>query len=145
MKLIVLLIPCLIFAFDGKVVKVTDGDTITVLTNNNTQVKVRLHGIDAPEKKQAYGQVSTKNLSELCAGENAKVEEKGKDRYKRVLGIVTCKGIEANKRQVQDGLAWAYVQYSKDYVEYEQKAKDAKRGLWQDKDPTPPWIWRKKK
>ncbi|MDR2427652.1 MAG: thermonuclease family protein [Endomicrobium sp.] len=101
-----------LFAFEGKVVKITDGDTITVLSNN-TQIKVRLNGIDAPESKQAYGQASRKNLADLCAGEIAEIEDKGKDRYKRTLGVVTCKGIEANRKQVQDGYAWAYRKYSK--------------------------------
>lgn len=129
----------------GKVVKVTDDDTITVLTADNVQVKVRLDGIDASESKQAYGQKSKENLSDLYAGKNASVQDKGQDRYKRALGVVMCEGINVNEKQVTDGYAWAYVKYSKEYIEAEKEAKDAKKGLWQDKNPIAPWDYRTKK
>lgn len=133
--------PFFLFALDGKVIKVADGDTLTILTNSKEQVKVRLYGIDAPEKAQAFGLKSKQNLSDLCAGENAHVEERGKDKYKRTIGIVTCKGIEANRRQVQDGFAWAYVYYSKDYIQEEILAHKAKLGLWSQK-AIAPWDFR---
>jgi micrococcal nuclease len=149
MKIILLLITLLYVLsagnITGKVVKVSDGDTITILTTDKTQVKIRLHGIDAPEKKQAFGASSQKSLADLCAGKQAQVISKGEDRYKRTLGVVTCQDTEANKKQILDGMAWAYTQYSKDYVKDEQKARSKKTGLWQDTDPVPPWEFRKRK
>lgn len=139
-----LLFPLALFALEGKVVKVQDGDTITILTSSNEQVKIRLDGIDAPEHKQAFGTASQKNLAKYCVGEIAHVEEKGKDRYKRVLGVVTCKGINVNRQQVLDGYAWAYVKYSKDYIKEEIEAKKLKKGLWIE-NAVPPWEFRKKK
>ncbi|MDR0579601.1 MAG: thermonuclease family protein [Campylobacteraceae bacterium] len=149
MKIILLFITllCVLSASEitGKVVKVADGDTLTILTPKNEQVKIRLDGIDAPESKQAFGQASRKNLADMCAGENAIVQDKGQDKYKRTLGVVTCKKINANEKQIKDGLAWAYVKYGRQYIEIEKKARDKKIGLWQDADPTPPWEFRKLK
>jgi endonuclease YncB( thermonuclease family) len=140
-----LIIPLYLFAINGKVVKITDGDTLTILTDINEQIKIRLHGIDAPEKKQAFGEASRKNLADLCANKTAIIEDKGQDRYKRTLGIVYCDSVNANEKQVQDGYAWAYTQYSKDYIKYEKEAKEAKKGLWQDKSPIAPYNYRKSK
>lgn len=82
--------------FQGKVVKVYDGDTITILTNDKEQVRIRLHGIDAPEKKQDFGNVSQKNLADMCAKETAEIKVKDTDKYGRVVGIVYCRGLETN-------------------------------------------------
>jgi micrococcal nuclease len=132
-----------VFDKTGKVVRVTDGDTITILTDKKEQIKIRLDGIDAPETKQAYGDASRKNLADICAGESATVKDKGQDRYKRTLGVVYCKNTNANEKQVKDGLAWAYVKYGRQYVELEKEARNSKAGLWADNNPTPPWEWRK--
>jgi ATP-dependent hsl protease ATP-binding subunit hslU len=132
-----------LFAFSAKVIKISDGDTITVLSGKE-QTRVRLYGIDAPEKKQDYGQRSKQFLASLIAGQVVEVETKGKDRYKRTLGIIHFKGQDINAQMVLNGYAWAYVKYSRIYVDQEKTARENKRGLWQSSDPTPPWEWRKR-
>lgn len=130
--------------FTGKVVAVADGDTITVLRDKE-QVKIRLVEIDAPEKAQAFGNKSKQSLSDLCFDKTATLADKGKDRYGRTLALVTCNGIDANAEQVRQGMAWVYRRYtSKDSPLYavEGEAKAAKRGLWADAEPMPPWEWR---
>jgi len=128
----------------GRVVGVSDGDTITLLVERQ-QVKVRLVEIDAPEKAQAFGNRSKQSLSDLCFGMDAQVQEKGKDRYGRSLGRVNCNGTDANAEQVRRGMAWVYDKYVTDHALYQlqNEAKAASRGLWYDPDPTPPWEWRK--
>lgn len=145
MKIILLLIMlhASLFAFPAKVIKISDGDTITVLSGKE-QTKVRLYGIDAPEKKQDYGQKSRQFLASLIAGQVVEVEPKGKDRYKRTLGIIHQKGQDINAQMVKNGYAWAYVKYSKIYVDQEKTARKNKLGLWQSSNPTPPWVWRKR-
>ncbi|WP_172129645.1 thermonuclease family protein [Campylobacter sp. RM16192] len=133
-----------LFAFSGKVIKVADGDTITILNSQKQQIKVRLFGIDAPERKQAYGEKSRKFLAEMIAGKNVEVKEKGKDKYKRVLGIVYRSGQDINAQMVSNGYAWAFVKYSKDYVKLQEYAVSKKFGLWADKEPIAPWEWRKR-
>ena len=113
------------------------------LLSGKEQTKVRLYGIDAPEKKQDYGQKSRQFLASLIAGQMVEVEPKGKDRYKRTLGIIHFKGQDINAQMVLNGYAWAYVKYSRIYVNQESLARENKRGLWQSSDPTPPWEWRK--
>ena len=130
-------------AFTGRVIAVADGDTITVL-RGNTQVKVRLTEIDAPEKKQAFGNRSTQSLSDLCFGKTAVLDEKGKDRYGRTLARVTCDGVDANAEQVRRGMAWVYDRYATDKSLYavQEEAKAERLGLWQDDKPLLPWEWR---
>ena len=145
MKTILLLIMLHVslFAFSAKVIKISDGDTIVVLSGKE-QTKVRLYGIDAPEKKQDYGQKSKQFLASLIAGQVLEVEPKGKDRYKRTLGIIHHKGQDINAQMVLNGYAWAYVKYSRIYVDQESLARENKHGLWQSSDPAPPWEWRKR-
>src|SRR5215510_9090601 len=130
--------------FVGKVVKVSDGDTLTVLVERK-QVKVRLIEIDAPESKQAFGQRSRQSLGEMCAGELATVNYSSRDKYGRVLGRVQCKGLDANAEQVRRGMAWVYDRYVTDRGLYalQNEARAAHVGLWADKHPTAPWDWRK--
>lgn len=132
-----------LFAFSGKVVSIRDGDTITVLQNKQ-QIKVRLFGIDAPELKQPYGKKSKQFLANLIAGEVVEVEENGKDRYKRTIGTVYLGGTDINAKMVANGYAWAYRKFSKKYTAQESKAKSQGLGLWRDKEPTPPWEWRRR-
>ena len=145
MKAILLLIMLHVslFAFSAKVIKISDGDTITVLSGKE-QIKVRLYGIDATEKKQDYGQRSKQFLASLIAGQVVEVESNGKDKYKRTLGIIHHKGQDINAQMVLNGYAWAYMKYSRMYVDQEKLARENKRGLWQSNDPTPPWAWRKR-
>ena len=131
-------------SLSGRVVGVTDGDTVTLLTVKNEQVKVRLSGIDAPEKAQAFGAASKKALSDICFGKPATVESHGKDKYGRTIGDLMCDGLNANKQQVMDGMAWVYRQYSNDehLIALEGEAKANSRGLWSDASPVPPWDFR---
>ena len=134
---------CPIFACSGRVVSIHDGDTITVLQDKR-QIKVRLYGIDAPELKQSYGKKSKQFLADLIAGEAVEVEENGKDRYKRTIGSIYLNGVDINAQMVENGYAWAYRKFSKRYAPQESKAKKQRLGLWQDKEPTPPWEWRRR-
>jgi micrococcal nuclease len=97
----------------GKVVSIADGDTITVLDENKKQNKVRLNGIDAPEKKQAFGAKSKVRLGELVAGKDVVVEWKEKDKYGRIVGQVHQGSLDVNLQMVKEGLAWYYKKYSK--------------------------------
>lgn len=130
--------------FTGKVVGVADGDTITVLREHE-QIKVRINEIDAPEKAQAFGQKSKLSLSDLCFDKTATLAEQGKDRYGRTLARVHCEGIDANAEQVRRGMAWVYRKYAPNdsrLYAIEDEAKAARRGLWADVEPMPPWEWR---
>ena len=133
-----------LFAFSGEVVSIHDGDTITILTEKKQQIKVRLFGIDAPELKQPYGKKSKQFLANLIASEVVEVEENGKDRYKRTIGTIYVNGTDINAQMVENGYAWAYRKFSKKYTPQESKAKSQKLGLWQDKEPIPPWEWRRR-
>ena len=128
-----------------KVVSISDGDTFTGLDSQNRQVKVRLHGIDAPEKAQAFGNVSRKALGDLIEGKTVEVQQVDKDRYGRVVANVHVGGTHVNRELVAKGLAWRYVQYDKkgEFTQVEQAAKTARKGLWGDANPVPPWEWRK--
>lgn len=144
--------------FHGVVVRVLDGDTIDVLQNAEHKIqRVRLSGIDAPEKDQPYGQRSRQNLSSLLAHQSVKVKESGKDRYGRVLGevirfdvppnvVVMDMGINANEAMLIKGLAWAYRYHGKavnpDYKLLEQRARRDHVGLWSEKNNVEPWKWR---
>src|SRR5687767_12997679 len=142
------LAPCLALAdFTGRVVKVADGDTLTVLVQKR-QIRVRLDGIDAPERGQAFGKRSTQSLADLCAAKDARVAERGKDRYGRTIGIVTCAGIEANSEQVRRGMAWVFVKYApagSPLYALEASAKTQRAGVWSDARSVAPWQWRAKK
>ncbi len=131
----------------GKVIKVSDGDTITLLTDDKVSHKVRLNDIDAPEKKQPFGSKSRDNLASYIAGEIVTVRYKSKDRYGRVLGTIYFDNLDINLQQVKNGYAWVYKQYSKNQIYYkeEQKARDLKKGLWIEKEPIAPWEFRKQK
>ncbi len=131
----------------GRVVKVADGDTITVLDASKTQHKIRLQGIDAPEKGQAFGKVSRQYLAGMVAGREVRVAWQKKDRYQRILGTVFVDGKEANLEMLKAGLAWHYKKYDSTpaYAQAESEARAAKRGLWQDKNPIEPHEFRKQK
>ncbi len=132
---------------ENLVVSVHDGDTLTVLVGKQ-QVKVRLAEIDAPELRQPFGQRSRQSLADLCFQHSAKVEQIARDRYGRSVGKVECAGMDASAHQVALGMAWVYDRYSKHsspLYRLQDGAKTAKRGLWADSDPVPPWEWRKEK
>ena len=135
----------------GRVVHVADGDTITVLDADRVQHIVRLGGIDAPERGQAFGQVSRRHLGELVHGQQVAVDWHKRDRYGRLVGRVLVDGRDANLAQIDAGLAWHYVAYASDqppderrvYSEAHRAALTAKLGLWTDREPVPPWEWRR--
>ena len=137
----------------GRVVGVADGDTITVLDANKVQHKIRLSGIDAPEKKQPFGNRSKESLSELAFDKTVTVETSKRDRYGRQIGKVLVNGRDVNLMQVERGMAWFYRQYQRDqspndrrlYEAAEDAARAGKRGLWRDADPVPPWEFRRNK
>ena len=137
----------------GKVVSVSDGDTITVLDATNTQHKIRLQGIDAPEKAQPFGQKSKQSLSQMVQSKQVTVEYQKKDKYGRTLGKVLHNGTDVCLEQIKLGMAWHYKQYKSDqpkedralYDQTEQDARAKKAGLWIDKAPTPPWEFRRQK
>ena len=130
----------------GKVLSVADGDTLTVL-EGKTQHKIRLFGIDAPEKKQAFGTKAKDALAALTFGKTVTVTVVDTDRYGRSVGKVTQGGADVSRKMVADGFAWRYKTYDKkgEYTAAQAEAKDAKRGLWVDPEPTPPWEFRRKK
>ena len=136
----------------GKVIHVQDGDSITVLDDTRTQHKIRLTGIDAPERRQAFGNVAKESLAEQVAGQSVAVEWDKVDRYGRKVGKVLLAGMDSNLVQIKRGLAWHYKQYEREqspadrqsYAAAEVEARAAKLGLWRDAEPTPPWEFRRK-
>lgn len=134
----------------GRVVGVTDGDTLTLLVNGHEQYKIRLMGIDAPEKRQAYGQRSKEQLAALAFDRSVTVEFDKKDRYGRLIGKVRVAGRDANLDMIEAGLAWHYKQYQSEqtvadrasYAHAESRARMQQLGLWKEPDPVPPWIFR---
>lgn len=133
----------------GKVVRVADGDTITVLTLGNQQVKVRFYGVDCPEKKQAFGQRARQFTASMVAGQQVDVEVINTDRYGRAVGvIISPDGTNVNQALLANGFAWYYGQYCKapfcrQWKQEEMMARRDRRGLWVDKNPIEPWNWRK--
>ena len=146
---------------EGRVVAIADGDTITILDARKRQHRIRISGIDAPEKRQAYAKRSKQHLSALAYRKNARLECHKTDRYGRKVCKVwvqpsdcpTCgKTLDLGHAQVIAGLAWWYRAYAKEqsaddqgrYESAEDEARLRKQGLWRDKKPEPPWEWRRK-
>lgn len=131
----------------GKVIAIKDGDTISILYNRQ-KLTVRLEHIDCPEKGQPYGARAKQFISDSCFGKTVTVTGTRFDRNKRLIAVVTTvAGTNINKALVAAGLAWHYRQYSTDssYSLLENKARQQRKGLWGDTQPSPPWLWRKKK
>ena len=130
-----------------KVVSVHDGDTITGLDKDQTQFKIRLDAIDAPELGMAFGQASRKALSEKVLGKQVEVIVKTKDRYGRTVGHVLLEKRDMNLEMIEAGLAWHYAHYdhNKRLAEAEGEARRNRIGLWRDPNPVSPWDWRKAK
>lgn len=129
----------------GRVVSVADGDTFTMLIEDNKQVKIRLHGIDCPEKAQDFGQVAKKFLSDLLYNKTVRVKKMDIDRYGRTIGMVIVDSINANEELLKAGLAWHYKTYDKSpaWAAMEQKARNEKKGLWITPNAVAPWEWRR--
>lgn len=129
----------------GEITKVYDGDTITIALENQEQVKIRLYGLDAPELKQSFGKESREYLLNLCPLQSqAMVRVMDKDKYKRVVGIVYCDEVNANEKLVENGFAWAYREYSSNYISLENKARKNHLGLWSEANPIKPSEFRRK-
>lgn len=134
----------------GKVVGVSDGDTIVVLDASKTQFKIRLSGIDAPEKAQPFGQRSKEHLSDLVFAKQVTVQFNKTDKYGRTVGKVLVGAVDANLEQIKAGLAWHYKEYASEqpaadrdsYARAEVAARSSTLGLWRDAKPMPPWDWR---
>lgn len=130
----------------GRVVGVTDGDTIKLLVNNHQQYKIRLGEIDAPESGQPFGQSSKRMLSALVFGKTVSIRVTDIDRYGRSVGVIAAGRTNINAEMVKRGGAWAYRRYLSDqrYLLWESEARQARRGLWrlQPDQIVPPWEWR---
>jgi len=131
---------------EGKVISVADGDTIDILTADNTKYRVRFFGIDAPEKKQAYGAEARELLSEKILGKTVSVLVVNTDNYGRSVAKVMLGERYINLEMVAEGAAWHYVAYAKNEDDIAQAEKSARRrnlGIWRDPEPIPPWEWRR--
>lgn len=135
----------------GRVVRVADGDTITVLDGTNTQHRIRLEGIDAPESHQAFGEQSKKSLSEMVFGKDVTIVYQKTDQYGRLVGKILLDGKDINLEQVKSGMAWHYKEYQREqapedrdlYAKAEDEAHAARRGLWLDQSPVEPSAFRR--
>lgn len=146
---------------EGKVIKVTDGDTVQVMTGEGTKLTVRLYGIDAPEMPkvnhrtgkvhksgQPYGEEAERALVQKITGKTVRSEIMDIDQYKRMVGRIVLNGQDINREMVKEGWAWAYKQYlqspyASEYIGTEKQARAARLGLWQQGNPQPPWEFRK--
>lgn len=128
----------------GKVVKVTDGDTVVILTAGKKQERIRLLDIDAPERKQPYYDKASSYLSEMVFGKRVTVEYSKRDRYGRVLGTVYVDGKNVNEEMIRAGLAWNY-HYSKNqkHAELETEAKEKKLNIFSVPNPINPYDYRR--
>jgi micrococcal nuclease len=143
--------PCLSWAWSGKVAGITDGDTITVLHSKTLKdVKIRLYGIDTPEKAQAFGKKAKQFTSKMVYGKVVEVEVMDTDRYGRTVALVAVNKQILNEELLKAGYAWVYYKYCHEIIchawaDYQFAAKLDKRGLWADSNPIPPWEFRRKK
>ncbi len=136
--------------FNGRVVAIEDGDTITVLDAANRAYRIRLQGIDAPEGGQPFGSRSRQNLSELVFGKQVAIEWTKRDKYDRIVGKVLLNAHDICLEQIKAGMAWHYKYYQaeqspedrKIYADAEGEARATGRGLWVDANPSPPWDYR---
>jgi endonuclease YncB( thermonuclease family) len=135
----------------GRVVRIADGDTITLLDASNTQHRIRLQGIDAPESKQDFGTQSKKSLSGMIFGKDVEVVYDKTDQYGRLVGKILLEGRDINLQQVRSGMAWHYKEYEREqstedrelYARAEDEARSARRGLWTDANPVEPSEFRR--
>lgn len=135
----------------GRVVGIQDGDTLTLLDGAKRQHRIRIAGIDAPERAQAFGEVARENLARLAFGKSVEVRCAKRDRYGRAVCSVYAGGRDLGLEQVRGGFAWWYREYAREqsaaeraaYEEAEREAREWRRGLWRDAAPTAPWAWRR--
>ncbi|HEB7556471.1 TPA: thermonuclease family protein, partial [Campylobacter coli] len=129
-------------SFKAQVIRVIDGDTIEISTNNKTS-KIRFFGIDAPELKQNFGKQSKAALEKILKDKEVYIFSKNKDNYGRIVAIVKLKDVDINQFLVSQGYAWADTYYTNAYIKEQEKAQKNKLGLWKDDNPIEPYKWRK--
>lgn len=146
-----ILLPSLLWAWPGEVIRVSDGDTIVVLTEDKEQVRIRLYGIDAPEADQPFGEEATDLVSDLVFAEKVEINERYLDRYGRSIATVFLPdGTVLGEALISAGFAWVYPRYCdeepmcSEWDKLQEIARENKVGLWADKNPVPPWEWRRK-
>ena len=148
LALLILLCSTPAFSFTALVVSVKDGDTIEVLSNGRA-TKIRLRGIDCPEKRQAYGYRAKLALAVLTFGQAVTILPHEKDKYGRLVAdVMLADETNVNHILVKDGWCWWYRKYAPDDTvleTLETEARQTKRGLWNDPHPVPPWVYRKAK
>lgn len=135
----------------GEVVSLSDGDTLIVLDDDKRQHKVRLSGIDAPERSQPFGDRSRQNLASMVFQKRVAVDWEKHDRYGRIVGKVLIGKADICLEQIRAGLAWHYKKYEYEqgesdrlsYAKAEVQARSKRQGLWTDPSPTPPWEYRR--
>ena len=151
--LTIIVTPAWAETFSGRIVHVADGDTVTLLTQSKQQIRIRISGIDAPEKAQPYGNRSKQNLERLAHSKDAIADCPKKDKYKRYVCKVLVDNLDVGLEQLRSGLAWWYRAYSNEqsaedrttYETAEIAASKAGIGLWKDDFSMPPWQWRTEK
>ncbi len=129
----------------GRVLKVADGDTITIVDKRGEKQKIRFFGIDSPEFDQAYYRAARNTMTKLVSGQTVTIDVKDTDRYGRTVGVVYVNGQNVNEKMVRSGYAWWYRRYDPENQALKEAQKQARAeglGLWQDADPMPPWEWR---
>jgi micrococcal nuclease len=122
-----------------------DGDTVKI-DDGQRQYKLRITDIDAPERNQRYGKQARRTLMQLCKDAEITLTLTGIDKYQRDLGYLSCNTIPVSEYMVEQGYAWFNTRYSNNWAlqVLENEARNAKRGLWKQKKPMPPWVWRQK-
>ena len=135
----------------GRVIRVADGDTVTLLTPEKQEIRIRFQGIDAPEREQDFGAQSRKNLNSLVYGKTIRVKVDKTDKHGRVVGRIWLpqgkgKMLDVEEAQLRAGMAWhyEYFNHEKKLANAQKEAQRAKRGIWSRPDPVPPWKWRQK-
>ena len=149
MKLLILLLVALSLissTFTAKVIRISDGDTIVVITENREQIKIRLEGIDCPESNQDFGTKARQAATNLCFNREVRVEKSGEDQYGRTLAFVYIGKLCVNEELLRLGMAWHYKKYNKDPLlsQLEINARTGKIGLWANPNPEAPWVFRRK-
>ena len=137
-------------AWEARCVGVADGDTITVRAEGQTKARIRLYGIDAPEKGQDFGGRAKEHLSGLVYGETVDIEKMDTDRYGRTVAVVRVGAVNANEEMLKAGMAWVFTPRCRNKVcvgwkDLEIQARERRAGLWSQPEPVAPWDWRKQK
>ena len=145
MPLLVAIPPAMAADFYGEVIGVLDGDTIEVLHDTKPE-RIRLYGIDCPEKGQPFGEKAKQATSRLLFGKDVRVQKHGRDKHRSTLGTVFHGDVNMNQVLVKEGWCWWFSRYApKDsmLMQLQQEAMEAKKGLWADPNPVPPWLYRR--